>query len=272
MQLSNYETHHFPNPLLPFIFHPCYHLIQEEAETNWHKNIEILHCLEGTGYVRCGGDIYDFAKHDTIVVNPDLLHTIGSRSSLKYNCLIVGNSFCAENGLDMDMLTFQNVIRDPQLTDSISALALAFQNQNSGKLCAVADCRYAVLGVLRRLCHDHSTPKTAVISQASGEYVKKAITYIRTHFAEKLSLDGIADHIGVSKFHLCREFKALTGNSMIAFLNILRCSEAKRLIENGMSVSAAAYACGFENLSYFSRTFQKHMGALPSAFTLPCKR
>lgn len=65
---------------------------------------------------------------------------------------------------------------------------------------------------------------------------------------DKLSLDDIADHIGISKFSLSREFKKLTGNTVVSFINILRCSEAKRLMEKGMSVSSAAYACGFENL------------------------
>ena len=58
----------------------------------------------------------------------------------------------------------------------------------------------------------------------------------------------------------------MTGNTIVCFINTLRCMEEKRLIENGMQVSVAAYACGFDNLSYFSRTFQRVVGALPSAY------
>ena len=42
--------------------------------------------------------------------------------------------------------------------------------------------------------------------------------------------------------------------------------EARRLIESGMAVSTAAITCGFENLSYFTRTFKKIFQQLPSDF------
>ena len=90
--------------------------------------------------------------------------------------------------------------------------------------------------------------------------------YIRSNFTKKLSLDNIAIYVGISKYHLCREFKTLTGNTIIEFINTLRCTEAKRLIEKGMRVSEAAYTCGFDNLSYFSRTFQHIIGHEPSFF------
>ena len=45
---------------------------------------------------------------------------------------------------------------------------------------------------------------------------------------------------------------------------MMRCKESKRLIKEGMSVSAAALSCGFENMSYFTKTYKKYMGALPS--------
>lgn len=266
MMLSNYETHQFPNSQLPFIFHPCYHLSGEEVETNWHKNIEILCCFQGNGYVRCGGEIYNFSENDIIAVNSDVLHTIGIRTELEYCCLIVGSSFCVDNGLNTENLIFHNVIRDPELLALIKTVAKEFENYDSHKLCAVADCRYAVLGVLRKLCQDHCTCKPANTSEVSSVHVKKAIAYIRTNITKKHSLDDIAAHIGISKFHLCREFKALTGNTIISFINIIRCSEAKRLIEKGMRVSEAAYACGFDNLSYFSRTFQNIIGYPPSFF------
>lgn len=266
MILSSYETHNFPNPQLPFIFHPHYHLAGSEIETNWHKNIEILCCLQGKGYVRCGSEIYDFTENDIVVVNSDTLHTVGSITSLDYCCLIIGSNFCTDNGLAAENLVFHNVIRDLESLALMKAVACAFSDYNSQKPYAVADCRYVVLGILRKLCRDHSSQQFVNPSKVSGAHIKKAITYIRTHMDKPLSLDEIADHAGISKYHLCREFKSVTGSTIVSYINILRCSEAKRLIEKGMRVSEAAYSCGFDNLSYFSRIFQKLIGSPPSAF------
>lgn len=266
MILSSYETHQFPNPILPFIYHPLYQLTASEVETNWHKNIEVLYCFQGSGYVRCGAEIYDFTPGDAVAVNTDLLHTVGTATELSYCCLIVGSNFLKENGFPAENLAFINVIRNPALPSLMNAVAVARQNCESGDLCAAADYRYAVLGLLRCLCREHCILQHEIPPQNIGAHTKSAITYIRKHFAEKITLDHIAAYIGISKFHLAREFKTMTGNTIVCFINTLRCLEAKRLIENGMQVSVAAYACGFDNLSYFSRTFQRVVGALPSAY------
>ena len=63
---------------------------------------------------------------------------------------------------------------------------------------------------------------------------------------------------------MSRDFKKYTGNTVFEYINISRCKTAATLIASGMSVSAAANECGFENLSYFSRTYKKYMGKLPS--------
>jgi len=59
-------------------------------------------------------------------------------------------------------------------------------------------------------------------------------------------------------------FKQCTNVSIFEFLNSHRCSEAKKLLRQEHTVSEAAFACGFENLSYFSRTYKKYIGVLPN--------
>ena len=79
-----------------------------------------------------------------------------------------------------------------------------------------------------------------------------------------LSLDTLASLCGVTKFHLMRQFKQYTGQTIFSYLNHLRCQNAELLIAEGNSITEAAYASGFESLSYFSRTYKKHMGTAPS--------
>lgn len=92
------------------------------------------------------------------------------------------------------------------------------------------------------------------------------MTYIRQNLSRSISLEDLSQQAGISKFHLSREFKAVTGTTIFDFINLTRCNEAKLLIESGMSVSAAAISCGYHNMSYFSRAFQKRFGILPSHY------
>ena len=124
---------------------------------------------------------------------------------------------------------------------------------------------FAVLGLMLLLHRQYVVGKepTAPSTSISAQ-IKQAILYIRQNPGKDLSLDEIAKHVGLSKFYLSREFKKQTGQTLTTHINIVRCREARRLIEEGMSISSAAIACGFENLSYFSRTYKLLMGRLPS--------
>ena len=95
--------------------------------------------------------------------------------------------------------------------------------------------------------------------------VKKAIKYIRKNYSNPLSLDEIAAGIGFSRYYFCHIFKEMTGMSVISYINLIRCENAKSLmLLRKYSISEIALMCGFENFSYFSKTYKKYMGRLPS--------
>lgn len=264
MQKYTYENHVIKEPLLPFIFHPSYTVSRRINAPNWHNNIELLYCIGGSGFVRCGATTTEFQPGDLFVVNADTPHSIGSDSFVQYRCLIIDNSFCIENGIPIGQLVFQAAIRDTQLCRLFDAVTDAYDRRTPDDFCAIADIRYAVLDLLRTLCRSY-----AAVGKRDGkadEYVKKAISYIRQNMTDNISLDDVAAFAGISKFHLSRQFKVYTGSTVIATVNLIRCTEARRLIEGGMQVSEAATACGYENLSYFTRTFKKHFQVLPSHF------
>ena len=260
MEHYRYETHRFSDPRLPFIFHPCHTIRTRELPPNWHENIELLLCIGGSGYVRCGAQELDFHPGDFFVVNPDTPHVVISSTSVSYRCLIVSRSFFEENGIPS--LWFQPMLRDDRLADLMEQVHDAYRQHRSGSPFAIADYRLAVLALLRLLCLEYTVPQTA--PSVSGEHVKAALTYIRANLDKNASLQEVADQIGLSKYHLARQFKHFTGSTFTQTANLIRCLEAKRLIEGGMQVSQAATACGFDNLSYFSRTYKKLLQELPS--------
>ena len=259
-----YETHNIKPPLLPFIFHPLLTRSGPARRINWHENIEILFCTNGDGFVQCGPEQISFSKGDLFIVNADTLHSIGSISSVSYQCLIIDRSFFLENGIPIDRFCFQNRIQDTQMAQFFANIAADYAMYDPGAELSTANIRFAVLSFILRLCQKYASAKSASITPTDSR-VKMAIIYIRNHLRQSISLDDLSAHTGLSKYHLSRQFKAATGETIIEFLNLTRCMEAKRLIENGASVSSAALSCGFDNLSYFSRTYKKYLGELPSS-------
>lgn len=88
--------------------------------------------------------------------------------------------------------------------------------------------------------------------------------YIRNHYLEQVSLEGIAAHFLVTKEHLSRAFKAATGDTVLDRITRLRMERARELIAGrDMPIKEAAGLCGYEDLAYFYRVFKKHYGITP---------
>ena len=259
-----YESHMLDDKLLPFVYHIDRVTSMTVNPPNYHANIELLFCIEGSGQVICGAQKYDFTSGDIIVINSNTLHKVVSDNLVRYYCLIVDEKFCVSNGIDISKLNFDVYIADDRARDAYRAVCKAYASVEDAKVVAI---RYAVLGLLLILVRFFSKPVDANAQRSdynTARRIKKTIEFIRSNLNSTLTLDDISDFVGISKFHLSRDFKKFTGNTIFEFINILRCQTAATLIAGGMTVSAAAGECGFENLSYFSRTYKKYIGKLPS--------
>lgn len=262
-----YETHDIKDPLLPFIFHSAFQVVQHHCPPNWHENVELLYCLTGEAQIHCGAENVSFLPGDLYVVNLGLPHCVYSDTAVTYRCLIIDNAFFRENGIDVSQLHFQHCIRDDRFEKLFQQVSNAFDRHNSKNPCTVLDIRHGVLSLLQILCKDYVIDAPKDTNPNANAHIKKALLYIRKNMRSAITLDDIAAYVGISKYHLSREFKSLTGKTVIEMVNLIRCTEAKLLIEQGARICNAATSCGYENLSYFSRVFQKTFHQLPSAFS-----
>lgn len=262
----HFESHIMDDHLLPFIFHTD-KITANVFYPNWHSNIEILYCIKGKGQIKCDANIYDFKPDDIFIVNSTLFHSVKSDSEVEYHCLIIDNDFCASNGIPADSLKFREMIRDTSVNDAYLEFINEYQkNSHANPMCKIAAVRRAILSLLIVLCENYIEDINTAEGEndPSAERIKEIILYVRKNFSAQLTLDDLARLAGINKFYLSREFKRLTGQTLFEYINIVRCNEAKKMISDGMSVSSAAMFCGFENLSYFTRTYKKYIGALPS--------
>lgn len=99
-------------------------------------------------------------------------------------------------------------------------------------------------------------------------YTDKAVQFILGHFAEKITLDEIARHVGLSKMYLGALFRKEIGCSPWDFLHRVRIGKAKFYLQaaNNARIGEAAAICGFENNSYFTRVFRKIEGVSPREY------
>ena len=79
-----------------------------------------------------------------------------------------------------------------------------------------------------------------------------------------LSVDAIADEVGISRVHLHRKMKELTGQTPHDFIRNIRLKQAAHLLaEQSMNITEVMYACGFNNAASFSTIFKRYYGLSP---------
>ena len=80
-----------------------------------------------------------------------------------------------------------------------------------------------------------------------------------------LSVEAIADKIGLSRVHLYRKLKTMTGQSPRDFIKYVRIKEAARLLsERNCDVTSVSIATGFKTVSNFSAVFKSLYGMTPT--------
>lgn len=79
-----------------------------------------------------------------------------------------------------------------------------------------------------------------------------------------LSVDAIAEEVGLSRVHLHRKMKELTGQTPHDFIRNIRLKQAAHLFASqNMNITEVMYACGFNNAASFSTIFKKFYGMSP---------
>ena len=105
-----------------------------------------------------------------------------------------------------------------------------------------------------------------------GPAVSKALDYIAENFTEPITLDNIAEAVGLSTFRIAHLLKEATGKTALQNIQYMRIQEARRLLENGdMSCTDIAYEAGFGDQSYFIKKFRKWMGITPAKYRKACR-
>jgi len=248
---------------LPFVFHDRLERDGENArrEANWHENLEIQLCDAGKGSVLLDGHRVIFEAGDVVAVNSGVIHLTEPDDFLVYSCVILDSAFCRRAGIDIGALCFESHFQSSVIRELFDRIRKVFEDDQT--LCRTARLQALALELLIELREEHSMESVSLPMGGANQTVKNAISYIRAHFSEKISLETVARAIYVNKYVLSRQFKAATRQTVVEYINTYRCTRAAQLLERGATVGEAALSCGYTNLSFFAKTFRSSMGKLP---------
>lgn len=149
---------------------------------------------------------------------------------------------------------------------------LALQEETSRNPMHCARCCWPRFAGAQGICRQQQE-QGGENGRVSNHIVDQIQAYIAEHYAEKLTLTGIASQFYISPYYLSRLFKKSINLSLIEYINGVRIKAAQNLIEkSNESISDIAEKTGFMTTAHFRRVFKDATGLSPQQYRQYYKR
>lgn len=253
------------------------------VDLHHHDFYEIYYFLNGDVEYRVEGKRYRMQKGDLLLISPGVFHQPVVDPGLPYEryVLWIDRSYLARytsHGTDLAACfdPAGAVLLRPSSYER-STLAMLLEElcgeEKSEKYGSELYRHALFIQILTRI--NRMSPGTApkrTAPQPTPELVSQVLAYIAAHYREKISLQQLADHFYVSKYHLSHAFSAQVGTSIYRYILLKRLLSAREMISDGISPSEACQSCGFQDYANFYRVFKAEYGVSPKAFAAKAVR
>jgi AraC-like DNA-binding protein/mannose-6-phosphate isomerase-like protein (cupin superfamily) len=247
---------------------------------HWHEEIQFNYVTKGTMHFTVNSENFVLEEGQGIFVNSGCMHSIKpvNRPDSTYVCIDAAKKlFAAFKGGIIEQKYMTPFVKPAIFLDTDSGwqedilrkLKTIFSLFKTKPFAFEVDICSELLAIWSILVKNNPLGETNeyTTSQEDCGKVKKILTYIHQHYAEKISLDDIAKIIFLSRSECCRFFKKKTNCTIFEYIMEHRINKSIELLQNDhFSVSEVASATGFSTASYFTESFRKYVGCTPKEY------
>ncbi len=261
----------------------CYDNFLRTGETpwHWHDECEASVMISGSATVLADGKEYEFNQGEGFFINSSVLHSIRKKPGTGFHYhTVVFHPRLVSGGIDsiIWLRYVEPLISDPacrcvHFDRSVSQYQAAIQYIDKAWQSCVSECagyEFIVREYLSQLVYllsgDHSAlPEIPSERELRDEKrIKLMLQYIHEHYAEELTIDKIARCAAISESECLRCFHRIIGVTPIKYVIQFRIQKAADLLaDSGLKVMDIGAMCGFQDMSYFARAFQKVKDCTP---------
>ncbi len=225
----------------------------------------IHYILEGKGEFTVNETTYKLSAGKGFLIEPDYQTIYKADMEEPWTYIWIGFSGKdANQAVSMLGLSQEQPIFRSEEKETLKNCVMAMIRHNRGN---AADCFYSLSMLYLFLSIIAGSGQDKESMGDGNLYVKQAIAYIRSHIAEPIRTDQIARYVGLNRSYLSTLFKQHTGMSPLKYIQKFRLTKALHLLESSLlSVSAIAYACGYQQPESLMKLFRQQYGMSPSAY------
>ena len=249
---------------------------RDERSYHAHDFLELAFMMAGRGKYRIDGEVYEVQEGDLLILNPGIRHqALVADGSSPVTEFFVGASDIRLKGLPENCMPLPEgspiLHTTGKLKERLFKLCASMEAENTicwqGRYFMLKTyLMQMLLHILRQQTEPEERPGHAVETVNKKYVVEQIVSFFEDHYAEKISLDQIAENMYLSPFYISRIFKSETGNTPIHYLINIRLERAMELLRGGFggSIQEVAEQVGYEDAYHFSKVFKKRYGLPPS--------
>jgi AraC-like DNA-binding protein len=252
----------------------------EDYPNHWHTPIEIIMPLVNEYRAVCNDVTLDMRVGDILLIAPGTIHRfyappVGKRIILQADL----SCFSSIRELEIFLALMSPAMlitpeEAPQIHGEVASLLsdISYEYLENAQMMNIAIYAklFQIIVIISRNYSSNCNCFSGAKSSKQQEYIEKfhsICDYINQNCTETLTLEGIADMAGFSKFHFSRLFKEFTNTSFYKYLNHRRIATAEKLlIDPEINITEVAFRSGFNNISAFIRMFRIVKNCTPTEF------
>lgn len=263
----------------PYAFHHV-SLRVTEVPWHWHEALEFNLVIDGEVKVSTANQTQVFHKGEGFFLNSNVLAAMDSDTDCIMDSHLFHPVFLSGHFKSVFETKYLNPIVQNRNLDMV-----AFRGTNTyqkqilnklrqlGQLQKESNTEFQTRNLLSEiwLCLldeiKNAEPNIYHPQQKNQDRILTMISFIQENFAEKLTLEDIADSAAVSTRECLRCFKSSIRQSPMDYLIEYRVRSAKKMLETtDLSITDIALRCGFNSNSYFTKLFHRICGKTPNAY------
>ncbi len=248
-----------------------------EMTAHWHSEIELIRIIDGSLECKCNNNSYSAKKGDIILINSESVHS-AMPDECVYECIVFHPDFLYLDESDcrffMDsVLNHEYMINefypcsDSKINKTVNEIFDSLEKKKAGYKFMVIGAFYRLFGLICEMGLYSGYAASALSADKNVPKLKNILKYIRKNYDKHIYLEDMAEVAGMSAKYFCAFFKKMTGRTPVEYLKIYRIEKAsKKLLNTDEPVTDIAYSCGFNDLSYFIKTFKEVKGITPAQY------
>lgn len=243
---------------------------------HWHEEMEIVYVYEGPLYLTIENKDYIGRCGDIFIINPKEIHQMYVKDSgVRYGTLLFSlNTLLFQDNDEATRkylhplfhgdVMFMHTFSNQALSEKIFNTIIEIVNLNKEKVPAYRFGTKALLLQILFLLFNAHIEKSNTTTHKNSTLNREIISYISENYTSDLTLADIADTFHMSYKYFSRYFKNTFQTTLSEYLMKLRLERAELLLNSSeMSITEISMQSGFNNISFFIRSFKKAYGLTP---------